>query len=77
MGVAHGSFKPLRIKTDLAPDISLRSSYFLGSGVVKAHQAESSGVSGLRILLHRDFPVPPGWDDPEVLPLTASNSTRR
>jgi len=28
MGVAHGSFKPLRFKTDLARDITLHSSYF-------------------------------------------------
>lgn len=70
MGVAHGSFKALRFKTDLGRDITVHSSYFLGSGVVKAHKAESSGISGLRILLHRDFPVPPGFDDDEILSLT-------
>jgi hypothetical protein len=71
MGVAHGSFKPLRFKTDLARDITLHSSYFLGSGVVKAHAAESSGVSGLRILLHKDFPIPGGFEEEEIIPLTS------
>jgi hypothetical protein len=70
MGVGHGSFKPLRFKTDLARNITLHSSYFLGGGVVKAHAAESSGVSGLRILLHKDFPVPGGFEEDEILPLT-------
>jgi hypothetical protein len=73
--VAHGSFKPLRFKTDLARDITLHTSYFLGSGVVKAHAAESSGVSGLRILLHKDFPIPDGFEEEEIIPLTAPGET--
>jgi hypothetical protein len=75
MGVAQGSFKPLRFKTDLARDITLHSSYFLGSGVVKAHAAESSGVSGLRILLHKDFPIPGGFEEEEFIPLTPPAET--
>lgn len=75
MGVAHGSFKPLRFKTDLARDITLHSSYFLGSGVVKAHAAESSGVSGLRILLHKEFPIPGDFEEEEIIPLTLPAET--
>lgn len=75
MGVDHGSFKPLRFKTDLAQDITLHSSYFLGSGVVKAHAAESSGVSGVRILIHEDFPTPSGFEEEEIIPLTPPAET--
>jgi hypothetical protein len=52
MGLAHGSYRMLRFLTDTSVNVSFHMSQFLGTGVVRAYQAERCGVPGLRILLH-------------------------
>jgi hypothetical protein len=52
MGLAQGSFRFLRFLTDVSAQVSFHMSQFLGTGVVRAYKAETSGVPGLRILLH-------------------------
>jgi hypothetical protein len=52
MGLAHGSYRMLRFLTDSSAQVSFHMSQFLGTGIVRAYQAESCGVPGLRILLH-------------------------
>ena|SRR6202140_3922611 len=52
MGLARGSYRMLRFVTDSSANVYFHMSQFLGSGVVRAYQAERSGVAGLRILLH-------------------------
>ena len=52
MGIAQGSFRMLRTLTDTSQHVSFHMSQFLGTGIVRAYQAERCGLSGLRILLH-------------------------
>jgi hypothetical protein len=51
-GIAIGTFETLRFKTDLKLDSGEHASHFLGTGVVKAFQAESCGIKGMRVLIH-------------------------
>lgn len=51
-GIALGSFETLRFKTDIKLDSGEHASHFLGTGVVKAFQAESCGIKGMRVLIH-------------------------
>jgi hypothetical protein len=52
MGIACGSYRMLRFLTDTSAHVSFHMSQFLGTGIVRAYQAERCGVPGLRILLH-------------------------
>jgi hypothetical protein len=52
MGLARGSYRMLRFLTDSSANVSFHMSQFLGTGVVRAYQAEQCGAPGLRILLH-------------------------
>lgn len=52
MGVACGSYRMLRFLTDSSDNVAFHMSQFLGTGVVRAYQAERCGIPGLRILLH-------------------------
>jgi hypothetical protein len=52
MGLAQGSYRMLRFMTDSSDNVYFHMSQFLGTGVVRAYQAEHCGVAGLRILLH-------------------------
>ena len=52
MGIAQGTFRMLRVMTDTSQQVSFHMSQFLGTGIVRAYQAERCGASGLRILLH-------------------------
>lgn len=52
MGLARGSYRMLRFLTDSSAHVSFHMSQFLGTGIVRAYQAERCGVPGLRILLH-------------------------
>ncbi len=52
MGIAQGSYRMLRFLTDSSAQVSFHMSQFLGTGIVRAYQAERCGVPGLRILLH-------------------------
>ena len=51
-GIAHGSFAAVRFKSDISVDSGEHAAHFLGTGVVRAHEAEKCGVKGIRILLH-------------------------
>ena len=55
MGIARGSYRMLRFLTDSSAHASFHMSQFLGTGIVRACQAEHCGVPGLRILLHPDL----------------------
>jgi hypothetical protein len=55
MGLARGSYRMLRFLTDASAHVSFHMSQFLGTGIVRAHEAEGCGVPGLRILLHPDL----------------------
>ena len=52
MGIARGSYRMLRFLTDSSDRVAFHMSQFLGTGVVRAYQAERCGIPGLRILLH-------------------------
>jgi hypothetical protein len=52
IGIAHGSFASLNFSSDISLDGGEHSSQFLGTAVVRAHEAESCGIKGIRILLH-------------------------
>lgn len=52
MGIAAGSFAAVRFRSDVAADGGDHAAHFLGTGVVRSHQAETCGIKGLRILLH-------------------------
>jgi hypothetical protein len=50
MGIAQGTFVSLRYGADIAGEAALRSSQFLGTGVVKAHRAEGA-IRGVAICI--------------------------
>ncbi len=52
MGIAPGTFRAVRFTSDTSAQASYHASQFLGTGIVRAHRAESCGIPGLRILLH-------------------------
>jgi hypothetical protein len=58
MGIAYGTFAAIRFRSDITSDGGDHAAQFLGTAVVRAHNAEACGVKGLRILLH-----------PSVIPL--------
>lgn len=51
-GIAYGSFSAVRFRSDVSLEGGDHSAHFLGTGVIRAHAAESCGIKGLRILLH-------------------------
>jgi len=61
MGVGQGTFRGLRLTTDISDEVRRHSSQFLGTGVIRAHQAESCGLKGLRILIHPDSKLKEDW----------------
>jgi hypothetical protein len=61
MGVGTGSFRGLRLTTDISDEVRRHSSQFLGSGVVRANRAEGCGLKGMRILMHPDAQMIPGF----------------
>jgi hypothetical protein len=61
MGIGRGSFRGLRLTTDISDEVRRHSSQFLGTGVIRAHQAESCGLKGLRILIHPDSEITEDW----------------
>src|SRR5689334_22401558 len=52
MGLASGSYRMLRFVSDSSTHVTFHMSQFLGTGVVRAYQAERCGLPGLRIILH-------------------------
>jgi hypothetical protein len=61
MGMARGTFRGLRLTTDISDEVRRHSSQFLGTGVIRAHQAESCGLKGLRIFIHPDSQMKEDW----------------
>jgi hypothetical protein len=53
VGIAQGSFVPIRFRADVSLGSGEHSAQFLGTGVVRAYAtAEKSRVKGARILIH-------------------------
>ena len=52
MGLGFGGFSASRFSTETRRQNTHHVSEFFGTAVVRAHQAESCGIKGLRILLH-------------------------
>ncbi len=52
VGIGFGTFAVLGFDTRTAGSATANSAQFLGTGVVRAHQAESCGLKGIRIFLH-------------------------
>lgn len=56
MGLAYGSFQAYEFSTEtLSSGNRLSVAPFMGTAVIDAYRAESSGVKGLRILVHPSF----------------------
>ena len=62
MGIGTGSFRVLRLMTDVADEVRMHSSQYLGTAVIQAHQAESCGLKGMRIFIHPDATVTGEWE---------------
>lgn len=61
MGIGTGSFRAVRLATDVAEGLRRHSSQFLGTGVVRAYRAESCGLKGMRIFGHPDAELKEGF----------------
>lgn len=61
MGIGRGTFRDLRLTTDISDEVRHHSSQFLGTGVIRAHEAESCGLKGLRIFIHPDAEMKEDW----------------
>ena len=76
IGLARGSYRMLRFLTDSSAHVSFHMSQFLGTGVVRAYQAERCGISGLRILLHPDLEPLLDKDAMRIIPVRPSEKMR-
>jgi hypothetical protein len=61
MGIGRGTFRGLRLTTDISDEVRRHSSQFLGTGVIRAVKAESCGLKGLRIFIHPDSEIIETW----------------
>jgi hypothetical protein len=52
MGVGKGTFYPFKFSTDLTDSTIVTRSLFMGTAVVRAHNAEQCGGKGMRIFVH-------------------------
>lgn len=52
IGIAFGTFAVLGFDSRTVGSATANSAQFLGTGVVRAHSAESCGLKGMRIFLH-------------------------
>ena len=50
--IAHGTFATVRFRSDTSVDSGDYAAHFLGTGVVRSHEAEACGIKGLRVLIH-------------------------
>jgi hypothetical protein len=56
MGLSYGSFTNYEFKTGVLPNGHLMfAAPFMGTAVVDSYRAESSGIKGMRILVHSSF----------------------
>jgi len=61
VGIGRGTYRGLRLTTDISDEVRRHSSQFLGTGVIRAHQAEACGLKGLRIFVHPDSEMKEDW----------------
>jgi hypothetical protein len=61
MGIGRGTFRGLRLTTDISDEVRRHSSQFLGTGVIRAVKAESCGLKGLRIFIHPESKIIETW----------------
>lgn len=52
MGVGKGTFYPFKFSTDITDSTIVTRALFMGTAVVRAHNAEQCGGKGLRIFVH-------------------------
>ncbi len=52
MGIGKGTFYPFKFSTDLTDSTIVTRSLFMGTAVVRAHNAEQCGGKGMRIFVH-------------------------
>ena len=88
MGLATGTFQPLKFGADTIGEVGIYTSLFYGTGVVRAHFAERAG-KGMRIFVHpsvavqlpagADSIVPVGFEHPNyrLLPLSGQSEHAR
>lgn len=76
MGIAQGSYRMLRFLTDSSNNVSFHMSQFLGTGVVRAYQAERCGIPGLRILLHPELEPFLDKEEMRIIPATPGREMR-
>lgn len=70
MGLAYGSFQAYEFATETLPSGGrLSAAPFMGTAVIDAYRAESSGVKGLRVLVHPSFYLTTGDRHTELVPL--------
>lgn len=70
MGLAYGSFQAYEFSTEtLSSGNRMSVAPFMGTAVIDAYRAESSGVKGLRILVHPSFYLSTGERDTALVPL--------
>src|ERR1035437_5434794 len=76
MGLARGSYRMLRFLMDSSAHVSFHMSQFLGTGIVRAYEAERCGVPGLRILLHPNLEPLLDKEALGIIPVEPSLKTR-
>ena len=66
----------LRVMTDSSDQVSFHVSQFLGTGIVRAYKTETSGLPGLRILLHPDLEPLLNRDASRIVSVTPADKMR-
>ena len=73
MGLAYGSFTAYSFTTETLPSgQTIFAAPFMGTAVVDAYRAESSGIKGMRILVHPSFYMTVGDLNRVLVPLPKS-----
>ena len=76
MGLAYGSFRAYDFATETLPSgHRIFGAPFMGTAVVDAYKAESSGVKGMRILVHPSFYMNAGDLNDVLVPLPKSEQS--
>lgn len=73
MGLSYGSFTAYNFTTETLPSgHTIFGAPFMGTAVVDAYKAESSGIKGMRILVHPSFYMNAGDSNEVLVPLPKS-----
>lgn len=73
MGLSYGSFTAYNFTTETLPSgHTIFGAPFMGTAVVDAYKAESSGIKGMRILVHPSFYMNAGDLNDVLVPLPKS-----